>query len=59
MFKIGNEIEHKKIGKGKIIGIKNNTITIDFLNKGEKDFSLSTCIEKNLLKPIKKFKIEN
>ncbi len=56
ILKVGSEIEHIKIGNGKITAINNNTITINFNYMGEKDFSLSTCIERNLLRPVTQLK---
>lgn len=46
---IGNEIIHVKFGKGKIVNMTDDIITIDFNRNGKKRLSLNSCIEKGLL----------
>ncbi|WP_425447987.1 ATP-dependent helicase [Dethiothermospora halolimnae] len=51
-FKVGDSVNHKKFGFGKINGIYDNTVVIIFDNNGKKELSLDICIENNLLKVI-------
>ncbi|SDZ04187.1 DNA helicase-2 / ATP-dependent DNA helicase PcrA [Proteiniborus ethanoligenes] len=49
---VGNEISHSKFGKGNIINITNDTITIKFHKEGKKRLSLHSCLEKGLLEIV-------
>lgn len=46
---VGSTVKHPSFGTGKVTEIKDNTITIDFENKGEKSLALEAVVESNLL----------
>lgn len=45
----GSIVKHPSFGTGKVTGIKDNTITIDFEDKGKKSLALEAVVESNLL----------
>lgn len=46
---VGTTVKHPSFGTGKVTEIKDNTITIDFVDKGKKSLALEALIESNLL----------
>lgn len=46
---VGSTVKHPAFGTGKVTEIKDNTITIDFENKGKKSLALEAVVESNLL----------
>ena len=46
---VGSTVKHPSFGTGKVTGIKGNTITIDFEDKGKKSLALEAVVESNLL----------
>ena len=46
---VGTTVKHPSFGTGKVTEIKDNTITIDFVDKGKKSLALEAVIESNLL----------
>lgn len=46
---VGSTVKHPSFGTGKVTGIKDNTITIDFEDKGKKSLALEAVVESNLL----------
>ena len=46
---VGSTVKHPSFGTGKVTEIKDNTITIDFEDKGEKSLALEAVVESNLL----------
>lgn len=46
---VGSTVKHPSFGKGKVIKVKDNTITIDFEDKGQKSLALEAVVESNLL----------
>lgn len=46
---VGSTVKHPSFGTGKIIEFKDNTITIDFGDKGKKSLALEAILESNLL----------
>lgn len=46
---VGSTVKHPSFGTGKVTEIKDNTITIDFEDKGKKSLALEAVVESNLL----------
>ena len=46
---VGSTIKHPTFGTGKVTGIKDDTITIDFEDYGSKSLALNAVVESNLL----------
>lgn len=46
---VGSTVKHPLFGTGKVTEIKDNTITIDFEDKGKKSLALDAVVESNLL----------
>lgn len=46
---VGSTVKHPSFGTGKITEFKDNTITIDFGDKGKKSLALEAILESNLL----------
>ena len=46
---VGSIVKHPSFGTGKVTEIKDNTITIDFEDKGKKSLALEAVVESNLL----------
>ena len=46
---VGSTVKHPSFGTGKVTEIKDNTITIDFEDKGKKYLALEAVVESNLL----------
>ncbi|ORJ32110.1 hypothetical protein ATE37_01985 [Streptococcus oralis subsp. tigurinus] len=46
---VGSTVKHSSFGKGKVIKVKDNTITIDFEDKGQKSLALEAVVDSNLL----------
>ena len=46
---VGSTVKHPSFGTGKVTGIKDNTITIDFEDKGKKSLALEAVVESDLL----------
>ena len=46
---VGSTVKHSSFGTGKVTEIKDNTITIDFEDKGKKSLALEAVVESNLL----------
>ena len=46
---VGSTVKHPSFGTGKVTEIKDNTITIDFVDKGRKSLALEAVVESNLL----------
>ena len=46
---VGSTVKHPSFGTGKVTEIKDNIITIDFEDKGEKSLALEAVVESNLL----------
>lgn len=51
-FQINTYVEHKTYGKGKIIALDGNNVTIEFENGLLKQFRLKICVEKKIITPI-------
>ncbi len=47
---VGSTVKHPSFGKGKVIKVKDNAITIDFEDEGKKSLALEAVVESNLLK---------
>ena len=46
---VGSIVKHPSFGTGKVVEVKDNTITIDFVDKGKKSLALEAVVESNLL----------
>ena len=46
---VGSTVKHSSFGTGKVTEIKDNTIVIDFEDKGRKSLALEAVVESNLL----------
>lgn len=46
---VGSTVKHPTFGTGKVTGIKDDTITIDFEDYGSKSLALNAVVESNLL----------
>ena len=46
---VGSTVKHPSFGTGKVIKVKDNTITIDFEDKGRKSLALEAVVESDLL----------
>jgi hypothetical protein len=46
---IGSTVKHPSFGTGKVIEVKDNTITIDFEDKGRKSLALEAIVESDFL----------
>lgn len=46
---VGSTVKHPLLGTGKVIEVKDNTITIDFVDQGKKSLALEAVVESNLL----------
>ena len=46
---VGSTVKHPSFGTGRVIEVKDNTITIDFEDKGRKSLALEAVVESNLL----------
>ena len=46
---VGSTVKHPSFGTGKIVEVKDNTITIDFVDNGKKSLALEAVVESNLL----------
>lgn len=46
---VGSTVKHSSFGTGKVTEIKDNTIVIDFENKGRKSLALEAIVESDLL----------
>lgn len=46
---VGSTVKHPSFGTGKVTEIKDNTITIDFVDQGKKSLALEAVVESNLL----------
>lgn len=47
---VGADVCHNKFGDGKIVGIRENMVTVRFDSGGEKTFSIPIAVGKGLLK---------
>lgn len=52
-YKVNTCIEHKTYGKGKIVAVNGDDVTIDFGNGLLKSFRLKICLEKGIITLIK------
>ena len=46
---VGSTVKHPSFGTGKVVEVKDNTITIDFVDNGKKSLALEAVVESNLL----------
>ena len=46
---VGSTVKHPSFGKGTVLEIKDNTIVIDFVDKGKKSLALEAVVESNFL----------
>ena len=46
---VGSTVKHPSFGTGKVTKIKDNTITINFVDQGKKSLALEAVVESNLL----------
>ena len=46
---VGSTVKHPSFGTGKVVKVKDNTITIDFVDNGKKSLALEAVVESNLL----------